>query len=154
LVSTKTKAADSDEQAAQEILQLQKSSDPLHRVRGVGARKRAAIAHVMCELGNYLPEQTVSFIRSQVNTAVACKQGRRWNLHDKMFAMSFFYQSQKAYSLPQKIFFLPSPHTLQRGLQNSSARPATSIFEALQCKVQNMTDFDKDCLLMLDFTNA
>ena len=69
-----------------------------------------------------------------------------------MFAMSVFYQSRKAYSLLQKIFFLPSPRTLQRSLQNCSTGPGFNahIFQALQRKVQHMRDFDKDCLLMFD----
>jgi len=55
---------------------LKKASNPLHRVRGIGARRRAAIVHILSELSQYLPEETVNFIRNQITGHFSCSQTR------------------------------------------------------------------------------
>jgi len=85
--------------------------------RKVPAKKRAAANHALSELQQLLPAATFAIVKSQVLMAMVHKQGRRWSQQDKLFALSVFYQSRKAYKLLCKVLCLPSPRTLQRDLQ-------------------------------------
>ena len=116
------------------------------------AKRHAALLHALSELERLLPSATYNFVRSQVRMSLVQKQGRRWSPKDKLFAMSVFYQSRKAYKLLQKIFILPSQRTLQRSLQKCNIYPgfSSSITDTLAVKVKHMSEQEKQCVLVFD----
>ena len=100
-----------------------------------------------------LPTQTASFIKSQLKMhSKASKHGYRWTLQDKLFALSVFYHSRKAYSLLRKLFILPSKATLVKMLQQTNIYPGynSQVFDALQRKVATLKPIDKQCVLVFD----
>src|SRR6218665_1088860 len=112
----------------------------------------ASCDRLIGELSNHLPPSTVAFLKTQVNMGLVSKQGRRWTVDEKMFALSVFYQSRKSYKLLQNIFCMPSKRTLQRTLQNCSLYSGFSkqLFDALKTKMQHASEKAKDCVLMFD----
>ena len=101
----------------------------------------------------YLPTQTASFVKSQLKMHdTVSKQGYRWTLQDKLFGLSVFYHSRKAYSLLRKLFILPSKATLLKMLQQTNIYPGfnSQVFDALQHKVATLQPVDKQCVLVFD----
>ena len=71
-------------------------------------------------LDKLLPGKTAAFVKSQIRIqSQNSVQGYRWTLQDKMFALSVFYHSRKAYSLLRKMFCMPSKATLLKMLINN-----------------------------------
>jgi len=115
--------------------------------RGINRQKRAQISHVLSMLKGLLPEAKMQILISQVDKHDRCRvQGY------KLFAMSIFYQSRKAYKLLQKLFVLPFQRTLQRSLQKCNVYRGfnTRIMETLAVKAKHMTGLEKDCVLVFD----
>ena len=79
----------------------------------------------------------MAFVDSQVKMSQRTKQGYRWEIKDKMLAMSIFFHSRKAYSILSRFFFLLSQRTLQRDLQKMNMKPGfiDFVLEALKLKV-------------------
>ena len=100
----------------------------------------------------YLPPQIMSFVDSQVKMSQRTKQGYRWEMKDKMLAMSVFFHSKKAYKILSRFFFLPSERTLQRDLQKMNMKPGfiDLLLEALKLKVSTMVEMDKNVALVFD----
>jgi len=133
--------------------QAKKASNTFKCNNGSSRKLEAASCdRLIEELSNHLPPSTVSFLKTQIKMGLVSKQGRRWTVDEKMFAMSIFYQSRKCYKLLRKIFCLPSERTLQRTLQNCSLYPGFSkqFFHALKTKMQKASEKAKDCVLMFD----
>ena len=108
---------------------------------------------IFTKLDNYLPPNTANFIKSQLRiTNKRNSKGYRWNLKDKMFAMSVFYHSRKVYSFLSRLFVLPSKSTILRTIQKSTiyAGFSKSILTALKQKVLSMDPGDKQCVLVFD----
>ena len=110
------------------------------------------IETLMNELRQYLPEETVSFIQTQVKVSKKTGHQIRWPLKDKMLALSLYYHSKKAYKLLSKMFKLPSKSTLQRTLQRSNVYPGFSekVFSALKIKVNTLSEIDRNCAIVFD----
>lgn len=66
---------------------------------------------------NKLNRITSTFLESQIRTQSKKPRGRRFTFDDKVFALSLFKQSGKAYRLLQKVFALPSRSSLMNLLQ-------------------------------------
>ena len=64
----------------------------------------AKISRILSELRAFLPENSMNFIETQIKMSMVKNHGQRWYLKDKLFAMSIFYQSRKAYKLLKKLF--------------------------------------------------
>ena len=103
-------------------------------------------------LKQYLPKRTMDFISTQVQMSKRSPKGLRWSPKDKMFAISIFYHSRKAYEIMGDMFRLPSARTLQRTLQNSNIFPGFSdkILFNLRKKVQGLHEKEKQCVLVFD----
>ena len=77
------------------------------------------------------------------------KNGYRWTTKQKLFFLSIFYLSRKAYRLLGKIFILPSCSKLLL-LSKYLIYPGfhDNIFNSLQIKIENMEN--KDFVLVFD----
>ena len=108
--------------------------------------------HVLIQLKELLPEKLFLFVETQIKMSQVQPKGQRWSTELKLFALSIFYQSRKAYNLLQKIFFLPSPRTLQRAMSNTNISPGFNedIFNAIKLKFKSIDKLDKHCVLMFD----
>ena len=122
------------------------------KTSGKTKHRNNKVARILSELSGFLPPQTMEFVKTQVKMSDRSKQGRRWTSKDKMFALSIYYQSQKAYKLLRKIFYLPSKSTLQKTLQKTSIYAGLNekILHAVECKARYMQENDKDCILLFD----
>ena len=101
----------------------------------------------------YLPTQTASFVKSQLKMHdTVSKQGYRWTLQDKLFGLSVFYHSRRAYSPLRKLFILPSKATLLKMLQQTNIYSGfnSQVFDALQHKVATLQPIDKQCVVVFD----
>ena len=120
---------------------------------GKGHNRKKDIAMVCEKLDRLLPKETSKFVKSQIiANQRKSSVGNRWTLHDKMFALSIFYHSRKAYRLLKNLFILPSKSTLITLLGKSKIYPGLhdNIFEALQKRVSKFDDKDKQCVLIFD----
>ena len=111
------------------------------------------IKQVFHSLDKLLPSKTAKFVKSQI-TAHKRKSsfGNRWTLNDKMFALSIFYHSRKAYRLLRNLFILPSKSTLTTLLGKSKIYPGfhDNIFLALKKRIDQFSDQDRQCVLLYD----
>ena len=53
------------------------------------------IKHIMSQLSSYLPDNTISFIETQIRMSKRSKHGKRWSISDKMLALSIFTTAEK-----------------------------------------------------------
>ena len=117
-------------------------------------RSTKSVIHNVCqELDGLLPEETAKFVKSQIiANQRKSKSGNRWTLSDKMFALSIFYHSRKAYRILQKLFVLPSKTTLKELLGKSKVYPGfdSNIFDALEKRVSKLPKQDRQCVLIFD----
>ena len=111
----------------------------------VAKSTKAKINHIVGELQNLLPSSMHRFIEMQLQMSQVKNFGQQWKLTDKVFAMSIFYQSRKAYKLLQHIFVLPSPRTLQRTLQQSHLKPGfdLELFKAVGKRSSHFQNLQK-----------
>ena len=113
---------------------------------------KAKVAILLNLLRQYLPENLVRFIETQIR--VSSKKGSqiRWPNPDKMLALSIFYHSRKAYKLLSRLFKLPSVSTLKRTLKRTNVQPGfnENLFSALQRKVQSFDLDNRQCVLVFD----
>ena len=65
------------------------------------------IKHIMSQLSPYLPDNTISFIETQIRMSKRSKHGKQWSISDKMLALSIFYHSQKAIACSPNYFVCP-----------------------------------------------
>jgi hypothetical protein len=85
---------------------------------------------VIKELYDLLPESCARFVETQLRVADKSKHGRRWTDSDKVFALSLFHCSRKAYAMLKKIFTLPSVSICKRLYYLfSNSRRKKSVFE-------------------------
>lgn len=102
---------------------------------------------------NKLNNATNNFISSQMRSQCKKPRGRRFTINDKVFAISVFKQSGKAYRLLQNIFALPSKRTMLNLLQKIPFQTGINqkIFEHLKRTVEKLTNpLDKYCSLLFD----
>lgn len=94
--------------------------------------------HLIAELSNELPRSTVYFLKTQINMDLVSKQGRRWTINEKLFAMSIFLPKQKSLSAVKNIFCLPSKRSLHRTLQNCNL--CEQFYDTLKIKMQQFSE--------------
>lgn len=113
---------------------------------------RSNINALLNTLRQYLPEQMVSFIHTQLRVSGKSGAQIRWASKDKMFALSIYYHSKKAYKVLARLFKLPSISTLKRTLQRSNIQPGFNdkLFNAMKTKVDGMQESDRQCVLIFD----
>lgn len=87
-----------------------------------------------------LNDITCNFIDSQIRTQHKKARGRRFSLNDKVFALSLFKESGKAYRVLQKVFALPSRSSLMNLLKKIQFQPGINkkMFEHLKIIVQRI----------------
>ena len=108
---------------------------------------------VLRELDNLLPPKTAKFVKAQINlNKKNSKHAYRWSMDDKLFCLSVFYYSRKAYYLLRQLFALPSKRTLLRTLQRINLYPGFNdqVFDALKAKVATFDVKEKQCVLVFD----
>jgi len=96
---------------------------------------------------------TTTFIESQIRTQSKKARGRRFTFDDKVFALSVFKQSGKAYRLLQKVFALPSKKSLMNLLQKIPFHMGIDkkIFDHLKITVGKIKNpLDKYCTILFD----
>ena len=116
------------------------------------SKGRGHIDLIAKAISQYLPRHSVAFIRTQLSLAKKSPQGVRWQPKDKMFALSIYYHSRRAYSILKRFFKLPSESTLQKLLQRTNIRPGFNekVLDAMERKVKDMDIEDKQCVLIFD----
>ena len=100
----------------------------------------------------YLKGSALSFFELQISQAKKRSKGRRYEIQDKVFAISLYYQSPKAYRFLQRIFILPCKRTISRWLEEVEFKPGFShdIFESLRKRVSKMPEHERLCCLIFD----
>lgn len=89
---------------------------------------------------------TRSFIASQIRTQPLKPRGQRFTIDNKIFALSLFKQSGKAYRMLSKVFALPSKKCITDLLRKIPFKPDINlhIIENLKKhikKLKNQSDF-------------
>ena len=111
------------------------------------------MAHLQTQLAEYLSGQKLTFVMSQIRSAVRkSANGRRWSYKDKAFALSLLHSSPKTYRLLQRIFDLPSVKTLKLVMKNIAIRPGFNdiILQALEKKMAGTPSNSKLVALTID----
>lgn len=100
-----------------------------------------------------LNDVTCNFIECQIRTQSKKSRGRRFSLNDKVFALSLFKESGKAYRLLHKVFALPSRSSLMKLLKKIPFQPGINKkkFQHLKLTVQKIKNpLDKYCTILFD----
>ncbi|KAF2887368.1 hypothetical protein ILUMI_18808 [Ignelater luminosus] len=94
------------------------------------------------------------FCKLQLRNVGKKKNGRVYDLDDKLFALTLYKQSPKAYRTMSNFFTLPSVETLRKLLRGVPITPRVSktIFNHLKIRVQSrrFSERNKCCALMFD----
>lgn len=101
---------------------------------------------------NNMSDITKKFFECQMKTQRLHPRGRRFSLDDKMFALSLYKVSAKAYRLMSRVFALPSRKTLSDLLHAIALQPGinSQLIEHLKLTVSGITELDKTCVLLFD----
>ena len=99
-----------------------------------------------------LPERMVKFIALQIDIEKKMNNGQRYPKEMKLFALSLFHVSGKAYRLVAKFFNLPSRSSLMKWVSSfptSSGLPKIAK-EMIATKAKMMNESGKLCTLTMD----
>ncbi|KAL5235390.1 hypothetical protein ACI65C_002800 [Semiaphis heraclei] len=102
---------------------------------------------------NGLNQFTQNFIESQMRMQPQKPRGRRFTIDDKVFALSLFKQSGKAYSTLSKVFALPSRKSITDLLKKVPFETGINkkIFEHLKGSVKKLKNkLDRFCTVIFD----
>lgn len=102
---------------------------------------------------NGLNQFTQNFIESQMRMQPQKPRGRRFTIDDKVFALSLFKQSGKAYSTLSKVFALPSRKSITDLLKKVPFETGINkkIFEHLKGSVKKLkNELDRFCTVIFD----
>jgi hypothetical protein len=107
---------------------------------------------VVEELSKSLSAEAVMLLAAIIRNSKHKPRGRRWELKEKILALSFLKRSRKCYALLQTLFPLPSGRTLQSLLNTVRFRTGINphVFDALRLSVNNMSEIDRYCCLLFD----
>lgn len=100
-----------------------------------------------------LNEFTRNFIESQIRMQSQKPRGRRFTVDDKVFALSLFKQSGKAYRTLSRVFALPSRKSIVDLLKKIPFEPGINnrIFEHLKTAVKKLKNkLDRYCTVVFD----
>ncbi|KAL1502761.1 hypothetical protein ABEB36_007860 [Hypothenemus hampei] len=103
-------------------------------------------------MNNILNKETYKFLMSQLRLQKLHGKGRRFDLEDKIFAISLLKLGPRAYRILRRIFVLPSRQTLNKLLQRIPFKTGLSlpVFKKLTKSVKKMKDTDKLCSVLMD----
>jgi hypothetical protein len=104
------------------------------------------------EISNSLNAKAATLLAAICRNSIYKPRGRRWNLEEKILALSLLKRSRKCYKLLQTLFPLPSGRTLQSLLNTVRFRTGINphVFDALRLSVQKMSEKDRYCCLLFD----
>ena len=107
---------------------------------------------LMQEISNSLNAEAVSLLAAIIRNSRHKPKRRRWNLEEKILALSLLKRSPKSYMLLQTSFPLPSGCTLQSLLNTVRFRTGinTHVFDALRYSLQKMSEKGRYCCLLFD----
>lgn len=100
---------------------------------------------------NNMNDITKKFFQCQMKAQSLHPRGRRYTLDDKMFALSLYKGSAKAYRLMSRVFALPSRKTIMDLLRKIPLQPGinSEIIEHLKLTVSEIKNqLDKTCVLI------
>ena len=99
-----------------------------------------------------LPAKVANFIETQLNLHTGPKNGKRYSEEAKVFALSLYHVSGKAYRLLSKLFCLPSKSSLLRWVSQLPSKPGLidKAVEVIERKVKTMSEASKMCTIVLD----
>ncbi|CAH2990766.1 unnamed protein product [Chilo suppressalis] len=88
----------------------------------------------------------------QVRQYTKSSRGRRFTQEEKLIGLSIMKQSPKCYKFLQKIFILPSKHTINKMISNLKVEPGLNpqIFEAVKKEVATWEEKRKFCSILFD----
>lgn len=95
---------------------------------------------------------TLEFIESQIGNQQKKCNGRRYKLNDKIFALSIYKTSPKAYRFLSKVFALTCENTLNMLLEKIPFKPGINIHieENIKYQTQQLKPIDRTCIIMFD----
>ena len=101
---------------------------------------------------SHLNATTIQFFESQIKCQKRKPKGRRFDINDKVLALSLYKTSPKGYRFLSTLFALPSRQTLSGLLNKVPFHPGINlhIIENLKCQVKNLKEIDKTCVLLFD----
>jgi hypothetical protein len=104
------------------------------------------------EISKSLNAEAVRLLAAIMKNSKCKPRGRRWNLEEKILALTLLKRSRKCYALLQTLFPLPSGRTLQSLLNTVRFRTGINphVFDALRLSVQKMSEIDRYCCLLFD----
>jgi hypothetical protein len=107
---------------------------------------------LMENISTSLNAEDIRLLKGIVINSKHKTKGRKWNLKDKILALSLLKRSPKSYSLLRVLLPLPSRRTLQSilGTVHFAAGINDRVFGALQHSLQKMSDRDQYCCLLRD----
>lgn len=99
-----------------------------------------------------LNQSTQNFVQSQIRMQIQKPRGRRFTIEDKVFALSLYKQSGKAYRALAKTFALPSRKSLLDILKKIPFEAGINdhIFEHLKLAVKKLKKLDRYCSIVFD----
>jgi hypothetical protein len=97
-------------------------------------------------------KQLAKFLTSQLRLLTRRKNGRRYTVTDKSFALSLYYSSPQAYRMCCKLFCLPSVSMLRLWMSKIDVSPGfcEDVFVLMKQKGSKMTDSERVCALVFD----
>ena len=103
-------------------------------------------------LRTILPDRIVNFINVQVQLHSKKNKGRRYTSESKVFALSLYHISGKAYRLVSKFFHLPCKSTLLKWVSRLPKSPGLCkpAMDVIARKMQCMDASSKLCTVTMD----
>jgi hypothetical protein len=103
-------------------------------------------------LRTMLPERTVKFIDPQIMLHGKHRNGKRYTLELKSFALSLYHISGKAYRLISKFFCLPLKRSLLYWVSGLPSSPGLSeeALKVIETKVKCMNEASRCCTISMD----
>ncbi len=109
---------------------------------------------VMETIRTMLPEKIANFVEMQIelHTKAGDVNGKRYSEETKVFALSLYHISGKAYRLISKLFYLPSKASLLRWVSRLPNKPGLNVeaLEVIEKKVKTMSEASRLCTIALD----
>jgi len=99
-----------------------------------------------------LNQSTQNFVQSQIRMQIQKPRSRRFTIEDKVFALSLYKQSGKAYRALAKTFALPSRKSFLDILKKIPFEAGINdhIFEHLKLAVKKLKKLDRYCSIVFD----
>ena len=95
---------------------------------------------------------TKNLVKAEMRNFKKKPNGRTWNTSDKLFALSIYKRSARAYRFMREYILLPSESTLKSMLDNVPIKPGISdvFLSMLKHKLTTMSAAEKVCIISFD----